>query len=224
MLRALLRKPCAFVCLLFALSVSPGICHAEVLPVLLGAEALRLFHQGERLGAERKRDVIIQTSEYTCGPAAVAALLKFYFGDNTNEQEIAQLAGTYENHTTTLLDLRNACRAKGYEASGYRMTLPQLLREIETSGVPVLVHFKEPSLHYALVLGQVGDVILVSDPSWGHVSIDVTDFLRRWSKNALVVKSSRPAHRELIERRKQSAETRLATLSRVDLSRVSPRY
>lgn len=137
----------------------------------------------------RQRGVILQTSWMTCGPAAVASLLKFYFGEDTSEDEIARLAHTYEKRTSTLLDLRDACRAKGYEATGYRLTLPQLLNQIETGGVPVVAHFKEPSHHYVLVTGQEGDRILVSDPARGNTSMKVKDFLRRWSGNALVVKS-----------------------------------
>lgn len=158
--------------------------------------------------------LIRQTTEVTCGPAAVASLLKFYFGVDTSEEEMAKLSGTYENKTSSLLGLRNACRAKGFEAVGYRMTLPQMLEEVESRGVPVVIHFNEPSLHYALVIGRVGNFIIVSDPSQGNISMDVGDFKRRWSGAVLVVRSSRPANRALVERRKRSAETRLETLRR----------
>jgi hypothetical protein len=180
--------------------------------------------QSPSASAPQGGNLIRQTSDLTCGPAAVATLLKFYFGENTTEDEIAKLAGTYEKRTSSLLDLRNACRAKGYQAAGYRMTLPQLIREAETSGVPVIVHFKEPTLHFALVVGQAGEFILASDPSLGNVSIDVKDFLRRWDNHVLVVKSSRPVNREIAEKRKRSAEKRLKSLNRANLLMSSTRY
>ena len=195
-----------------------------LLALILGSET---FLQPTIVSAQqslRRGAVIRQTSDLTCGPAAVATLLKFYFSENTTEDEIAKIAGTYEKGTSSLLDLRNACRIKGYEAIGYRMTLPQLLREIEKSGVPVVVHFKEPSLHFALVVGQVGNFILVSDPSRGNVSMDVADFLHRWDNHALVVKASHPVDRTIAEKRKRSAETRLQTLNRANLLMSSTRF
>lgn len=168
--------------------------------------------------------LIRQTTDVTCGPAAVASLLKFYFGVETTEEEMARLSGTYENKTSSLLGLRNACRAKGFEAVGYRMSLPQLLREVETGGVPVVIHFKEPSLHFALVVGRVGDFIVVSDPSQGNISMDAGDFARRWSGAVLVVRSERPVNRALIERRLRSAERRLETLRRAGSLLSSTRF
>lgn len=197
---------------------------ADPLFALLGAEGLRLFHQSKRFKSLNSGAIIRQTSDVTCGPAALASLLHFYFGDTATEEEMAKLSGTYEKGTSTLLGLRNACRSKGYEAVGYRMTLPQLLDEVDSSGVPVLVHFKTPSLHYALVLGQVDNFILVSDPSQGNLSMDVADFLRRWDGMALVVTSSRPADRTVIEKRKQSAATRIETLNRTSSLMSSLRF
>jgi predicted double-glycine peptidase len=178
--------------------------------------ARRIFgvsHAADHLRAADE-GLIRQTTEVTCGPAAVASLLKFYFGVETSEDEIAKLSGTYENGTSSLFGLRNACRAKGFEAAGRSLKLSEMLHEVESGGVPVVVHFKEPSLHFALVIGRVGDFIIVSDPSQGNISMDVGDFKRRWSGAVLVVKSSRPANRALVERRKRSAETRLETLRR----------
>ena len=159
--------------------------------------------------------ILRQTSEVTCGPTALASLLNFYYGENTSEAKLAELSNTYSKGTTTLLGLRDSCLAIGYHATGYKMTLPQLINETDSSGVPVLVHFKEPTMHYALVAGQVGDFILVSDPSLGNISMSVDDFQRRWSNKVLVVKSeTRPANKEIVVNRKQSAAIRLNTLAR----------
>jgi predicted double-glycine peptidase len=168
--------------------------------------------------------IIRQTSDVTCGPAAVASLLKFYFGVETSEDEIAKLSGTYENQTSSLFGLRNACHAKGFAAGGYRMSLPELMSQVESGGVPVVIHFKEPSLHFALVIGRVGNFIIVSDPSQGNISMDVGDFMRRWSGAVLVVKSPRPVNRALIERRRRSAERRLETLRRAGSLLSSTRF
>lgn len=204
------RPACVGVTLFLAMGISP--LRADPLLGVLGVQGARFWRQSQSLQEQRKRKNFLQSSEVTCGPTAVASLLTFAFGDPTTEEEIARLAGTFEARTSTLLGLRNACRAKGYEARGYQMTLPQLLQQIERGGVPVLVHYSQPSMHYALVLGQVGDFVLISDPSQGNISLRSGDFLRRWSGNALVVKSPRPTDASLVQKRQSSARTRIQTL------------
>lgn len=198
---------CGMLILILAIPVLPGSY-----PVSGGMQTDNLPGRPETLRLQRGAGIIRQTSELTCGPAAIASLLTFYFDDATSEDEIAKLSGTYQKRTSTLLGLRNACLAKGYEADGYQMSFTQLIQEVEESGIPVLVHFKEPSLHYALVLGQVDDFVLVSDPAVGHVSLDTADFMRRWDNKVLVVRSKKSVTPGLIVKRKHSAKTRLRSL------------
>jgi predicted double-glycine peptidase len=187
--------------------------HCEPLLFSLAMQTTRMVDESRRIQSRSDSAIIRQESEITCGPAALASLLCYYFSEETSENELAELSGTYEKGTTTLLGLRDACIAKGHEAIGYNMTLPQLMREVEASKVPVVVHFNEPSLHYALVVGQVDDFILISDPSVGNVSMSRDDFLRRWSEKALVVKpGERTVDSKIVEQRKQSAATRLGSL------------
>lgn len=201
-------------CLSMLLSL-PQHCGSDPLTVLVGIEAIRLGYQSKQATNCGSVPVVKQTTEFTCGPAALATLLKYHFGEDTTEQEMIKLSQTMEKRTATLLGLRDACRAKGYNAVGYQMTLRQLIKEVNTSEVPVLVHFQTPTLHYALVTGVVEDYVLVADPSEGNLSMNVDDFLRRWSNKALVVKSeTRPAHREIVIERQASAKVRLNTLAR----------
>jgi len=193
---------------------------------LLSAETINFFFQANRLKHRADKLVIRQTTDVSCGPAALASLLKFYFGEHSvTEHEIATLAGTYSKGTTSLLDLRNICRVKGYEARGLgKMTLPQLIHEVEHSGTPVIVHFENPYRHFSLVLGQVRDYILVSDPSRGNVSMKVDEFLGKWDNVALVVKNTPPHNQSLIEKHKRSTEIRLQTLDRASALISMPRF
>jgi predicted double-glycine peptidase len=174
--------------------------------------------------SKSKEAVIRQTSQITCGPAAVATLLTFHLLKPATEEEITQLAGTYKLGTTTLADLREALKAKGVVAKGFKeATLEWLAYEVEVSGIPIVVHFrdrvsdlKEPLDHYVLFIGQVDDYVLVSDPAQGEVSMHISDFLRRWDNHVLAIISSHTSDRALIEKRKQSARVRLSTLKRAN--------
>jgi predicted double-glycine peptidase len=191
---------------------------------LLDVQDLNTTNQSRKLSLAHKQAVIRQTSPATCGPAALATLLTFYFDDPITEEEVTKLAGTDKKTMASLRELRDVSRARGYTADGFRWGLPRLLHEVETTGVPVLVHFKEPTQHFVLVVGEADEFILVSDPSRGEVSIHQTDFLRRWDNFALVVKTTRPVNSTLVERRKRSAEARIQALKRASSLMSTTRF
>jgi predicted double-glycine peptidase len=200
--------------------------------LLLACAALAAFAQdGPRPAgppqSARGKLIIRQTGPATCGPAALATLLTFYLDDPVTEAEMVALTGTDRKTMSKMSELVNASHARGHKANGYclgeynkddgscrRPKLPDLLGMIERRGVPVLVHFKEPTQHFVLAVGGVGDFILVADPAHGEVAMHLSDFLRRWDGFVLVVTPSRPVEGGLAERRRRSAETRLETLRR----------
>jgi predicted double-glycine peptidase len=196
---------------------------ADISPLAGAGNCVALVAEGTPKGEHRVR-VIRQTSSATCGQAALATLFTFYFHDPVTEAEMTKWVRPRAQDVSTMRELRDACRARGYDAAGVKGTLSELVRQIESSGVPVLVHFKEPTQHYLLVLGRVGDRLLVADPAKGETTMHETDFLRRWDNVALVIKSPRPADGSLIEHRKRSAETRLQTLHRAGSLMSATRY
>jgi len=193
--------------------------HGNPLLFIMALHESRAYFEQNSLSIENSNAVFRQSSEYTCGPTALATLLHYYFGENTSEEDLAKVTHTFENLTTTLLSLRDAAREKGYEAIGYRMNLQQLRQQTDTSHIPVLIHFSEPTLHYSLVISVLDRNVLVSDPSEGNITMDTSDFIRRWDGKALVVSSHvHPANTTLIDHRKKSAITRLDTLNRTAAS------
>ena len=171
----------------------PALCgRCDPFFLLIGLQQARMLGEAQQMSTCNQGGTIRQSSEYTCGPAALATLLSYYLGEPATELEIAKISDTLKAGTTTLLGLRNAARLKGHEAIGYQMTLPQLLEQLDSSQIPVLVHFQQPELHYVLVTGHLGeDYLLVADPALGDVVMQEADFLRRWSNKALVVHAER---------------------------------
>lgn len=73
----------------------------------------------------RYASVLEQTSEYTCGAAAVATLLTYFYGISTSESEILNLAKESmqmrgeersQGHGFTAYDLKKGLEAGGIEA------------------------------------------------------------------------------------------------------------
>jgi len=135
----------------------------------------------------RDRHVIKQELDYSCGAAALATLLSFYFGDFVTEQEIldALLTGLEgeerlrkEVSGFSLLDLKRVAEARGYRAAGFRLTVGQLTR----LAAPVIV-FVEPLgyKHFAVLRGMDRGRVFLADPARGNLQMSFGRFQDEWS-------------------------------------------
>jgi predicted double-glycine peptidase len=135
----------------------------------------------------RDRYVVKQERDYSCGSAALATLLIYYYGEDTSEKEVLDmlLAPLSEEEKKTksqrgfsLLDLKRVAVAKGYRAAGFRLTIQDLAR----LAAPVMV-FVEPLgyKHFAVVRGIDRGRVFLADPSRGNLRMGVSQFLQEWS-------------------------------------------
>jgi len=141
----------------------------------------------------RDQHVVRQQFDYSCGAAALATLIQYYFGDDVSEAAIlVDILGSLtaaevrdrEVNGLSLLDLRQEAERRGYQAVGVRLNLATLPR---LTG-PVLVHLERDDYrHFAVLKGVRGDRIYLADPSLGNVRRSVDRFANEWSGIALVL-------------------------------------
>jgi hypothetical protein len=141
----------------------------------------------------RDRNVVRQQLDYSCGAAALATLIRYYFGDDVSEERIlADILGSMtaeevvdrETNGLSLLDLRLQAERMGYQAVGVQLNLSALPR---LTG-PVIVHLEGNDYrHFAVLKGVRGDRIFLADPSLGNVRRSVDRFATEWSGIALVL-------------------------------------
>jgi predicted double-glycine peptidase len=144
----------------------------------------------------RDRNVVIQRFDYSCGAGALATLMRYYFGDKVEEEEIllsiirpmtGEELRDREKNGLSLLDLKRCAEQKGYQAAGVMLkyaSLPKLKG-------PVLVHLeREDYKHFAILKGVRGDRVYLADPSLGNIRISADRFAREWSGIALVLGKS----------------------------------
>jgi predicted double-glycine peptidase len=141
----------------------------------------------------RDRNVVRQQLDYSCGAAALATLIRYYFGEDTSEDRI--LAGILGSMTAeevvdreanglSLLDLRLQAERMGYQAAGVRLNLAALPK---LAG-PVIVHLEgDDYKHFAVLKGVRADRIFLADPSLGNVRRSVDRFATEWSGIALIL-------------------------------------
>lgn len=168
----------------------------SLLAFTLQACAVQRMPAAEPIGswrALRDRNVVRQELDYSCGAAALATLIRYYFGDAVSEDQIlASILGSMtaeevldrEANGLSLLDLRLQAERLGYQAVGVRLTLASLPK---LTG-PVIVHLEGDGYkHFAVLKGVREDRIFLADPSLGNVRRSVDRFATEWSGIALVL-------------------------------------
>ena len=134
----------------------------------------------------RDRYVVKQQFDYSCGAAALATLLTYYFGDATSEQDVlkilmAELSKDEQRLKAwrgfSLLDLKHTAQAKGYRSAGFKLTIEQLMQ----LAAPVIV-FIQPLgyVHFAVLRGIDRGRVFLADPARGNLRMSIARFLGEW--------------------------------------------
>lgn len=135
----------------------------------------------------RDQYVVKQQLDYSCGSAAMATLMLYYFGERTSEGAIleklfAPLSAKQKKVKAkkgfSLLDLRNVARGMGYDAAGFK--LPP--SELPKLSAPVIVHLEaEGYKHFAVLRGMSWRRVYLADPARGNLRMSLDRFLDEWT-------------------------------------------
>jgi hypothetical protein len=150
----------------------------------LGIGSSRISKEVTSFKDMRTSNVVTQSLDYSCGPAALATLLSYYFEDKVTEKEIigfllltGNLAKIKSNKGFSLLDLKNFARYKGYEVVGYKMDLEFLAKLNKPVLIPI--NIKEYS-HFVIFRGSKGNRVFLADPALGKMTMLIDKFLKIW--------------------------------------------
>ena len=132
----------------------------------------------------KTQNVVTQNMDFSCGPAALATVLSYYFSDEVSEEEIIKylllttnLEKVKRRKGFSLLDLKNFATYKGYEVVGYRMDFEFLVNLDKPVLIPVDI--KDYS-HFIIFRGLAGDRVFLADPALGNMTLRVERFLNLW--------------------------------------------
>ena len=141
----------------------------------------------------QQRNVVMQNREYTCGAAALATVLRYYWGDAANEETVlavltkmlspAELRDRVINGLA-ISDLRLTAVRMGYEATIGTVSLEQLA----AARAPVVVPIRLGKLDHFVVGARVaGGRVYLADPVRGNVRPTIEEFRTQWQKQAVLV-------------------------------------
>jgi len=144
--------------------------------------------------AELKFGVTIrQAFDFSCGAAALATLLTYYWDLPTTELDVMKLLRsrypeqdwkTLQEHGFSFDDLIWASEKLGFEAQGAEVSAGQVA---ELDG-PVIVHLDKGKFqHFSVARAAKAGHVFLSDPVVGTVTMSVGEFEKQYTGNALAV-------------------------------------
>jgi predicted double-glycine peptidase len=137
------------------------------------------------------RTTLKQQYDFSCGSAALAALLKFHYKYPVTEQQVFQNMYDHGDQDKihrvgfSLLDMKRYLETIGYQADGIRGALDTLVEW----RVPAIVLINDRGYrHFVIVKGVQQDRVLIGDPSSGMRTVSRTDFESMWNGILFVIR------------------------------------
>lgn len=136
----------------------------------------------------RRQDVVLQQFDISCGAAALATILKYQFGDNVTERQVATgliRRKEYIEHPElirvregfSLLDMKRYVDGRGYKGIGYGKLEYKDLAAL----APIIVAVSPIGYnHFVVFRGAIGDQVLLADPAFGNSTMPIEKFERIW--------------------------------------------
>jgi predicted double-glycine peptidase len=139
----------------------------------------------------RFESVVRQAHDLSCGAAAMATLLKYYYHEEIDERAI--IDGILEfgdeekisREGFSMLELKQYAEKRGYSVQGFRMKDVDVLSEVELPFVTLLT--VGSYLHFVVVRGIDDDTVFIADPAFGNLRMDLERFAGAWRKTAFFV-------------------------------------
>ncbi len=162
-----------------------GALAAEI-PVRLNAfsEGGVLTKQVKSLKEMRQRQMVPQTRDFSCGAAALATIMQYYYGRPVSELDA--ILGMFKHGNQedikkrgfSLLDMKRYVNSLKYKADGFKIPKVDVLKNLR---IPVITLVETNNYKHFVVIRRTDDrFIYLADPSWGNRKVSYQEFDKMW--------------------------------------------
>jgi predicted double-glycine peptidase len=142
----------------------------------------------ESMQEARFRHIVRQHTDFSCGAAALATLLRYGYHLQVDEATVlAGLMGVADPEEVrkngfSLLDIKRYVLSLGLRGRGYRISEARL----QTVRVPTIVLIETNGYRHFVVLKRIeGEVVEIADPVLGNTNLPLAKFMQAWPSRAL---------------------------------------
>lgn len=153
----------------------------------VGGSSKKVISLAERrfIGVEQ------QQTDFSCGAASVATILKYSYNIPTNEKWVmdGMLAMSdpelVAQYGFSMLDMKNYVEMLGMEAKGFKVKS----ENIDQLKIPSIVLLNLKGFHHFVVLKKIDDEkrVYLADPALGNKIIEMDEFLAGWNNIILAI-------------------------------------
>ncbi|WP_226857180.1 C39 family peptidase [Acidithiobacillus concretivorus] len=172
----------------FALTQSSDVKAAAFGGIIPGAGVIRL--PVTNMIGMHFIHVVRQHTDFSCGAASLATILKYAFGQNVDEEGVIKGLFTVSNPAEvkkvgfSMLDLKKYVDKIGLKGEGYIVTPA----ELEKIHIPVIVLLDLGGYKHFVVLEKTGaEHVYLADPALGNRIMPKEQFLKDWNKIVFAV-------------------------------------
>ncbi len=179
---------------LFSLALAPTPCSAQFWRAPVRDSNHVTSYDVCSWMALKRQNVIMQKRDYSCGAAALATLMRYYWLDQTATEEkilnklpkalTAKELQERIRNGLTMTDLEKLANEVGYDA----VKLKGTFSELAESKSPVIVGIVVRGFdHFVVVRGVGGPWVYLADSSRGNIRVPIDTFVSQWQENAMLV-------------------------------------
>ena len=137
----------------------------------------------------RQRQMIPQSRDFSCGAAALATILHYYYGLNVTELQV--ILGMFKHGEQelikkrgfSLLDMKRYTQNLKYKAGGFKVPRIDILKDLK---VPVITLIETNRYKHFVVIRYTDDQFVhIADPSWGNRQIPLDTFAQIWDQKII---------------------------------------
>lgn len=176
-------------CLLSFAWIIPEALAGEVTVILPNGISFR--REVKSLKEARYKNMISQKHDLSCGAAALATILTYYYDDPVEEAEVITYMLKHGDQAEiakkgfSLLDLKRYAEARNYMAAGYKNVKVENLKQLK---IPAIILFKVGRYdHFVVLRGIQEERVFIADPAFGNRSISMEDFEKEWNQVVFLV-------------------------------------
>ncbi len=142
---------------------------------------------------EKFVNIVRQTTDYSCGAAAVATILRYAYNQPATEADtirgllFVSDPATVKDRGFSLLDIKHYVQSLGFVGTGYHLPVESLY----AVKVPTIVLLTVDNFQHFVVLKKATpDYVYLADPMLGNRRVDTQTFAKAWNGIMFVVASS----------------------------------
>jgi len=138
----------------------------------------------------RYADLIRQETDFSCGAAALATILRYAYQRNVTEKDVLEGMMAISDPAVvrqrgfSLLDMKRYVKTLGMRGRGYRVGM----KGVRLLKVPTIILLDIRGYKHFVVLKKVvGDDVFLADPALGNKVIPISDLENNWNGIAFAV-------------------------------------